>query len=62
MAFCHADLRQGIEIVTEALGLDAVFSVLYSICTLEEALENAADNVRMTARNIAATIRLSQQI
>ncbi|MNJ80115.1 Glycerate 2-kinase [compost metagenome] len=43
-------------------GLDAVFSVLYSICTLEEALENAADNVRMTARNIAATIRLSQQI
>lgn len=122
LAFCHADLRQGIEIVTEALGLDAlvrdatlaitgegridsqsingkvpigvarvakrynkpvigiagsltadvgvvhqhgldaVFSVLYSICTLEEALENAADNVRMTARNIAATIRLSQQI
>jgi glycerate kinase len=122
LAFCHADLRQGIEIVTEALGLDAlvrdatlvitgegridsqsingkvpigvarvakrynkpvigiagsltadvgvvhehgldaVFSVLYSICTLEEALENAADNVRMTARNIAATIRLSQKL
>ncbi len=121
-AFCKADLRQGIEIVTEALGLDAlvkdatlvitgegridsqsingkvpigvarvakrynkpvigiggsltkdvevvfdhgldaVFSVLYSICTLEEALENATDNLRKTARNIAATIRLAQNL
>lgn len=120
LAFCSADLRQGIEIVTEALGLDeivrdaslvitgegridsqtihgkvpigvarvakrydkpvigiagsltadvgvvhehgldAVFSVLYHICSLEEALDNAAENVRMTARNIAATIKLSQ--
>ncbi|MFE8046690.1 glycerate kinase [Brenneria goodwinii] len=120
LAFCGADLRQGIEIVTEALGLDeivrdaslvitgegridsqtihgkvpigvarvakrydkpvigiagsltadvgvvhehgldAVFSVLYHICSLEEALDNAAENVRMTARNIAATIKLSQ--
>ncbi|QTF07269.1 glycerate kinase [Brenneria izadpanahii] len=122
LAFCGADLRQGIEIVTEALGLDeivrdaslvitgegridsqtihgkvpigvarvakrynkpvigiagsltadvgvvhehgldAVFSVLYNICTLEEALDNAADNVRMTARNIAAAIKLSQEL
>lgn len=121
-AFCHAELRQGIEIVTEALGLDAlvkdatlvitgegridsqsingkvpigvarvakrynkpvigiagsltedvgivhehgidaVFSVLYSICTLEEALGDAANNVRMTARNIAATIKLAQNL
>ncbi|CAI0979448.1 glycerate kinase [Serratia ficaria] len=121
LAFCHAELRPGIEIVTEALGLDAlvrdatlvitgegridsqsvngkvpigvarvarrhhkpvigiagsltadvgvvhqhgldaVFSVLYSICTLEEALANAADNVRMTARNIAATLLLAQR-
>ncbi|WP_114195994.1 glycerate kinase [Edaphovirga cremea] len=121
-AFCHAELRQGIEIVTEALGLDAlvkdatlvitgegridsqsingkvpigvarvakrynkpvigiagsltedvgivhehgidaVFSVLYSICTLEEALDDAANNVRMTARNIAATIKLAQNL
>ena len=120
--FCNADLRQGIEIVTEALGLDAlvkdatlvitgegridsqsingkvpigvarvakrynkpviaiggsltkdvgvvyshgldaVFSVLYSICSLEEALENAADNLRMSARNIAATIQLAQKL
>jgi len=119
-AFCHAELRRGIEIVTEALGLDAlvkdatlvitgegridsqtihgkvpigvakvakryskpvigiagsltsdvavvhqhgldaVFSVIYSICTLEEALENAAENVRMTARNIAASLAIGQ--
>ncbi|MDU6388537.1 MAG: glycerate kinase, partial [Pantoea sp.] len=117
-AFCQADLRRGIEIVTEALGLaeqvkdaslvitgegridsqsingkvpigvaqvakrfnkpvigiagsltadvgvvhqhglDAVFSVLYSICTLEEALTNAETNLRLAARNIAATLKI----
>ncbi|WP_286783947.1 glycerate kinase [Leclercia sp. UBA1284] len=117
-AFCGAHLRQGIEIVTDALdldrqvadadlvitgegridsqtihgkvpvgvakiakrynkpvigiagsltadvgvvhdhGLDAVFSVLYTICTLEEALENASENVRMTARNVAAAVKV----
>ncbi|HEY4467454.1 MAG TPA: glycerate kinase [Klebsiella sp.] len=41
-------------------GLDAVFSVIYSICTLDEALENAAENVRMTARNIAAVLKMGQ--
>ncbi|WP_312983408.1 glycerate kinase [Atlantibacter sp.] len=120
-AFCGADLRQGIEIVTEALaldaavrdadlvitgegridsqtihgkvpvgvarvakrydipvigiagsltedvdvvydhGLDAIFSVIPRICTLDEALENAAKNLRMNARNIAAVIKLSPQ-
>lgn len=43
-------------------GLDAVYSVLYRICTLEEALDHAAENVRMTARNIAAAIKLAQRI
>ncbi|MEW7312077.1 glycerate kinase [Buttiauxella gaviniae] len=121
-AFCGAQLRQGIEIVTEALkldeqvrdadlvitgegridsqsiqgkvpigvakvakrynipvigiagsltpdvgvvhdhGLDAVFSVLYRICTLEEALENAGENLRIAARNIAATLAVGQKI
>ncbi len=121
-AFCQAELRRGIEIVTEALGLDelvkdatlvitgegridsqtihgkvpigvakvakrynkpvigiagsltadvavvhqhgldAVFSVIYSICTLEDALENAAENVRMTARNIAASLAIGQKM
>jgi len=121
-AFCQAELRRGIEIVTEALGLDAlvqdatlvitgegridsqsihgkvpigvaqvakrynkpvigiagsltddvgvvhqhgldaVFSVIYRICTLEDALDNAAGNVRMTARNIAASIAIGRGI
>jgi glycerate kinase len=43
-------------------GLDAVFSVLYSVCTLEEALENAADNVRMTARNVAAILKMGHRL
>jgi glycerate kinase len=121
-AFCQAELRSGIEIVTEALGLaeqvkdadlvitgegridsqsingkvpigvakvakqfnkpvigiagsltadvgivhqhglDAVFSVLFGICTLEEALANAAQNVRLTARNVAAVIKVGKGI
>lgn len=119
-AFCGAELRPGIEIVTEALnldklvrdadlvitgegridsqsihgkvpigvakvakrynkpviglagslskdvsvvhqhGVDAVFSVLYTICTLEEALENAGENLRLAARNIAATLAIGR--
>lgn len=43
-------------------GLDAVFSVIYAICTLNEALENAADNVRMTARNIASVLKMGQML
>nr|MBA2815503.1 Glycerate 2-kinase [Candidatus Pantoea persica] len=39
-------------------GLDAVFSMLYSICTLEEAQRNAETNLRLAARNIAATLKL----
>jgi len=121
-AFCGAELRQGIEIVTDALaldkhvrgadlvitgegridsqtvhgkvpvgvakvakrynipvigiagsltadvgvvhdhGIDAVFSVIYTICTLEKALENAGENVRMTARNVAAVLKAGQQL
>ena len=119
-AFCGAQLRQGIEIVTDALhldeqvadadlvitgegridsqtihgkvpvgvarvakrynkpvigiagsltadvgvvhehGLDAVFSVIYTICSLEDALENAQQNVQMAARNIAAVIKMGR--
>lgn len=121
-AFCQAELRRGIEIVTEALGLaeqvrdadlvitgegridsqtingkvpigvaqvakqfnkpvigiagsltadvgvvhehglDAVFSVLFGICSLEEALANAAQNVRLTARNVAATLKVGNTL
>lgn len=41
-------------------GLDAVFSVIYRICSLDEVLQEAADNVRMTARNVAATLAAGQ--
>lgn len=41
-------------------GLDAVFSVIYTICTLDEALKNASENVRMTARNVAAALKAGQ--
>lgn len=121
-AFCGAELRRGIEIVTDALhlaehvadadlvitgegridsqtvhgkvpvgvakvakgynkpvigiagsltadvgivhehGLDAVFSVIYSICSLDDALKNAGDNVRMTARNVAAVLKAGQNL
>lgn len=121
-AFCGAELRQGIEIVTDALhldkhvadadlvitgegridsqtihgkvpvgvakvakrynkpvigiagsltadvgvvhqhGIDAVFSVIYMVCTLEEALENAEENVRMGARNIAAVMKVGMRV
>lgn len=44
--------------VVHQYGLDAVFSVLYTVCTLEEALENASENLRIAARNIAATLAI----
>jgi glycerate 2-kinase len=44
--------------VVHAHGLDAVFSVLYRACTVEEAFAEAADNVRLASRNVAAVFRL----
>ena len=43
-------------------GLDAVFSVLHRNCSLDEALAEAGANVRMAARNIAATIKVGQSL
>lgn len=43
-------------------GIDAVFSVLYRICTLEEAMNGATANIRLTARNIAATLKVGSQL
>ncbi len=43
-------------------GIDAVFSVINSICSLEEALDNAAENLRATARNIAAALAVGQRL
>lgn len=50
-------LSQDVDVVY-AHGLDAVFSVLINVGTLDDALVNAAFNVRLTARNIAALLRL----
>jgi glycerate 2-kinase len=36
-------------------GIDAVFSVIYTICSLEDALE-----MRIAARNIAAVLKVGQ--
>ena len=44
--------------VVHAHGIDAVFSVLSKPCTLDEALRDAAANVELTARNVAAVLRL----
>lgn len=44
--------------VVHAHGIDAVFSVLSKPCTLDEALRDAAANVELTARNVAAVLRI----
>ncbi|WP_435927971.1 glycerate 2-kinase [Dryocola sp. BD613] len=122
MAFLGADLRSGVEIVTEALnleehihncslvvtgegrmdsqsirgkvpvgvaaiakryrkpvigiagslacdvaivhqhGIDAVFSVLTSVGTLDEALKNAFDNIYRASRDIAATVAIGMKL
>jgi glycerate kinase len=41
-------------------GIDAAFSVLDRVVTLEEALADAADNLEVTARNVAAVWKLAQ--
>jgi glycerate kinase len=43
-------------------GIDAVFSVLTQIGTLEEAFRDAFDNIQRAARNVAATLRVGMQI
>jgi glycerate kinase len=48
--------------VVHGHGIDAVFSVLSQVATLEEALADAAANVRVTARNIAATLKLAREM
>lgn len=50
-------LSNDVDIVYQH-GLDAAFSVLHKISSLENALAQAADNVKMTARNVAMVYRL----
>ncbi|MCK6407753.1 glycerate kinase [Thauera sp.] len=44
--------------VVHGHGIDAVFSVLSRPCTLDEALRDAAANVELTARNVAAMLKI----
>lgn len=44
--------------VVHQYGIDAVFSVLTSVTTLEEAFRGAADNIYHASRNIAATLQV----
>ncbi|ARD39690.1 glycerate kinase [Edwardsiella ictaluri] len=46
--------------VVHAHGLDAVFSVLCRVSPLEEVLAQAHDNLRVTARNVAAVWRAAR--
>lgn len=39
-------------------GIKALFSIVTGPCSLEQALQNAASNIRLTARNVAATINI----
>lgn len=39
-------------------GIDAMFAVVHRACTLEQALAEAASNVRIAARNVAAALQV----
>lgn len=47
--------------VVHQYGIDAVFSVLNSIGTLEDALKNAFDNIYRASRDIAATVAIGMK-
>lgn len=44
--------------IVHAHGIDALFSVLSRVCTVDEALAHAAENVRNASRNIAVALKL----
>ncbi len=44
--------------VVHGYGIDALFSVLSRVCTVDEALAHAAENVRTASRNIAAALKM----
>jgi len=48
--------------VVHEYGIDAVFSVLSQVATVEEAMTHAAANVRTASRNIAATLKLALEM
>ena len=54
-------LRHDVDAVY-AHGIDAVSSVLYRPCTIAEALAEGGENLRLTARNIAAVLALGRSM
>lgn len=54
-------LGSDVSVVREH-GINAVFSVLNTTCTLEDALKNASENVHLTAKNVAEVISLANKI
>lgn len=53
-------LTQDVGVVHQ-YGIDAVFSVLTRIGSLEEAFQGAYDNIYRTSRNIAATLQVGMR-
>ncbi|PPU10808.1 glycerate kinase [Xanthomonas arboricola pv. corylina] len=43
-------------------GIDAMFAVVHRACTVEQALAEAASNVRIAARNVAAALQLGRAL
>jgi glycerate kinase len=48
--------------VVHGHGIDAVFSILSRVCSLNDALSDAAINIRTASRNIAATLKLGHTL
>ncbi|SBW04645.1 glycerate kinase I [uncultured Alphaproteobacteria bacterium] len=45
-----------------AHGIEAIFSILYRCCTVPEALAEGEQNLRLAARNVAATLALGRML
>lgn len=60
IALCGS-LGSGFELVHDH-GVDAMFSVVSSCCTIEEALAQATENVLVSARNVATAIKIGGRI
>jgi len=54
-------LHQDVDVVYQH-GIDAIFSVLSTISTREEAFSGAPDNIYRTARNVAAMVKIGMSL
>lgn len=51
----------GFELVHDH-GIDAMFSILNDCCTIDQALSQAVKNILVTARNVAAAIKVGERL